>query len=375
MAQTLPVISLASLRDELRVQISDKEAKSPAFRIRVTDTEVTSALLTITGTQFQTNLTGGSTADLDIDLVPAGQAIDILTLVNAIETVPGYEVRLDPEGMWTHEADDLRQTPATGIEIGQQDYLVQHHAFSDTELNAIINRAAQSHSPVYTSSTVPDREAYLVMMLSHITICRLLMHDNARFYAIEGDLTTTDKGVRVRHYRDLITSLRDEYDKLVARLGFKPEDDVDGDDETGVVVVGQLRRRSHRLAARVPFQNNTIPHPISGLAVSKTNGAVTDPTTQLWLEWDRIREANFSHVTILRQEGGNDKLLDNMRVAIDTFSGETDFEVVTTVYDPARTWYLDENLTTATTYHYRIYIVDQNGESKGSTNTPSLGTD
>lgn len=364
---TPTLIALTSLRTRLRRAIHDTEAKSPGFRIRVSDTEVTSCLLSISGTAFKTTITGGSTADLNIAFVVSGTPITIRELVEQIEAVNGYEVELDPAGMWEHAANDLRQTPSTGIDIAQSDYLVQHHAFADDELDDILDDAAHSHSPNYDKSSVPAREARLVVMLAHINVCEIMIHDNARFYAIEGAVSSVDKGERVDHYKMLRAELRAEYDSLTKRLPFKPEADLDGEAETGVVQVGQLRRTRHAYAARVPFPANRPPKVPDNFSVSADAGLVSDPTTELYLSWDRIvREINFAYVLIARHEGDGSKLLDNPYNMRDLYDGDSDFSIVASIYNVARNWYADTDLTSGTAYNYRLYVFDRNGEWSAS---------
>lgn len=362
MAVTL--ISAANLIAELRVQISDIEAKAAAFRFRVTDTAVTRALLTITTTKFQTTITGGSTANLNIDLVTGSPAvpITILQLVQQIQSVGGYEVDLDTNGEWLHAANDLRLTPSNGISIGQTDYLVQNHAFSDAELTLIINRAARDHNPAYSSSTTPEAEAGLVLLLAHASVIRILMSDTAKFYAIEGTLSAVDKGQRTAQYATVLQLLEDTYERRVKRLGVKPDLDPDGESESGVVVVGQIRRSNYRYHVRTPLSGNIGPKSPDNFVASTTHGAVVDPETEVVLTWDRIHETNFNHVVIVRQTADDAKLLDNLRLALDTFSGDDDFDVVVTLYDPAQYWYKDEGLVSGTDYSYRLYVVDRNGE-------------
>lgn len=364
---TPTLIALSALRTRLRRAVHDTEAKTPGFRIRVTDTEVTSCSLVVSAEKFTTTIIGGSTADLDIDLINQGTPVTIRELVEQIESVNGYEVELDPAGMWEHPSSDLRQTPSTGIEIAQSDYLIQHHAFADDELDDILDDGAASHSPNYDKSSVPAREARLVVMLSHINVCEIMIHDNARFYAIEGAVASVDKGARVDHYKTLSMSLRAEYDALTKRLPFKPESDLDGEAETGAIQVGVLRRTRHVVAARVPFSANRPPKVPDDFMVSSDDTLVSDDTTELFLTWHRIvREINFAYVLIVRHEGDGSKLLDNPYHMRDLYDGDSDFSIVASIFNVARNWYLDEGLTTGTGYAYRMYLFDRNGEWSAS---------
>lgn len=363
--------TLENLRSELRLRISDVNATLEAFRLRCTDPAATLVRLVITATTLTTTVTGGSATGLSITLT--GKTVR--QVVDEIQAVAHYTVSLNPAASAEHSATDLRLTPATGVSIGNTDFTVQTHAFSDTELDTILANAAQTHSPSFTTATVPSKESGLVLLLAHILVCHIMAHDNSRFYPVSGVIADADKGARVKRYLDVAKELRTEYDAQVDRLGLKPTDDTDGDDETGVVEVGTLRRNNLRLGARVPFSSNTRPRAITGLAVSKTAGPVEDPSTELFLSWDRIREPNFSRVVVLRQTSGSDKLLDNLDVALRNYNGDADFIVRTTIYNPATNYFHDTELTASTAYHYRVYTVDRNGEATPAPAAVTVTTD
>lgn len=352
-------ITFANLLADLRVMIQDVEARVIAFRFRTTDPEVTALTLTITATTLTTTPVGGTVAALNITLT--GKTIR--SLVDAILAVDGYTADVTPQASWEHAATDLRLTPAGGLDIGQGDFDVQHHAFSDAELTRILSRAIITHNPGFGDNTVPAREAEPVLLLAHISICKLLVHENAKFYAIEGQVSTGNKGERVAHYLSLADHLRDEYDRIVDRLGLRPDTDLDGDSESGVIHVGTLRRVSHRYSgARVPFGANTKPETPNGFAGNVTDDSLEDSSTETYLYWDRLRQRNISHVVIARQTAGTNMLLANYRAMLSRFSEDDDFAVAATIYDARKTWFKDTELTAATAYSYRLYVIDRNGE-------------
>lgn len=363
--------TLASLRSELRLRISDVAATLEAFRLRCTDPAAKTVRLTITATMLTTTVTGGSAAGLSITLT--GKTVR--QVVDEIQAVALYSVSLSPAASAEHSATDFRLTPATGVSIGNADYTVQTHAFSDTELDTVLENAAKTHSPSFTASTVPEKESGLVLLLAHILVCHIMAHDNSRFYPIAGVIGDADKGSRVKRYLDVARALREEYDTQVERLGIKPTDDEDGDDETGVIEVGTLRRNNLRIGARVPLYANTKPRAVTGLAVSKTAGPVEDPSTELFLSWDRTREPNFSRIVVLRQTDGSDKLLDVLDVALRNYNGDADFLVRTTIYNSATNYFHDTGLEAATEYNYRVYTVDRNGEATPSASAVTETTD
>lgn len=352
-------IAFATLLSDLRVNIHDVDAKSASFRFRTTNGEVTSLVLSISATTLAAVATGGSQANLSVTLT-GKTARQVVSEINA---VAGYQADLDPQASWEHDATDFRQTPSGGINIAQQDFVIQHHAFSDAELTRILTRAMHTHNPGFTTSTIPEREAEAVLLLAHIMVCKVFVHENAKFYAIEGQVASGNKGERVDHYLRLASAMRNEYDAIVDRLGLRPDTDLDGDSESGAIHVGSMRRARPRYGgARIPVGMNTRPQTPNGFAVSNTSVLVEDDTDEMHLTWERIRSNAFSHVIIVRQKTASTMLVDNYRAMVDRFSGEADFAIVCTLYDVRKTWFTDSGLDAATTYYYRLFVFDRNGE-------------
>jgi len=195
--------------DNVRANIGDTENRQNCLTIRCNEPGTTSAVLTVadeelTITTLPADVTPPTAIDLDLDLTAYS---NIYTLVDAIETVGGYDVKIvtsdaskDPRDFTPVNAKDILNSTLT---------LQSRHWFSDAQIYRWLVDSMLRHAPDYDIENIREDDEIYIALQASLHGATLLMANGAKYYGINVDGVTANKGVLVDQYRTLYNTLRE----------------------------------------------------------------------------------------------------------------------------------------------------------------------
>lgn len=251
--------SVQGIIDRVRAEIGDTENRQNCLTIRCTEPGTTGAILTIAAENLSTEIlpaqTPPSGIELDLDLADYGSIYD---LVDAIEAIGGYEVKVvtsdaskDPRDLMTVNAKSILNSSLT---------IQTRHWFSDSQIYSWLTDACLRHAPDYIPENLRDDDAIYISLQAAMHGATLLMANGAKYYGINVDGVTANKGVLVEQYRTLLVTLRE-------RLG----------DVRFNIIEGRLVKPSHRTGHMAPasYVRDAIPVRLLSADVSTNNVTLT----------------------------------------------------------------------------------------------------
>lgn len=381
----------ASLVSELRRRIRDVRQAQRALGVQVTDDRASSAFAELTAGHLIFTVSGGTTPSLDLDLT--SPRYDVMgKLVQALSRVPGYTVSKDED--INLDADALDLEPFGPLDVRGQSVELRHHIFSDRELGSVLSDAVTRHNPSFTVSSLPPQEAAFVLLLAQASICRTQAQDAAK----RKGLDTT-----VENLLSLATTFEQTYSDDIRRLAraiASPREANPNRMAEGDMVLGTLFRRSPRTGYGAPIAANLAPGP--AVLLPPDDRDVED--TNVRVVWERNTSTTFANYELWmdfraeverwgdpRWDDRNpyiwpDTLPDRDHQAVASRAGRRlgTSRCVYRAFGPNRPadsgsfrGPLDESgqavhsavigpLEPLTTYFFRAYVFDVNGEGTGS---------
>jgi len=365
---------MTDLLTQLRTRLQDDRWAVPAMTIVCTDRHATDCLLEIANNFLRTTvINGGNDAeDLSISLVAAGT--DTLGgLISYLEEnfKKQYKVTLAegaPEG---HASADLEQTRSQ--QIVRTGITLRIRRFSDVELRQFLEIGCRRHNPNYRPDNVPPNEAQLVLTLAHIEGLRILATDASKRRGLDSDVSTL---------MSIAQSLEQSYQSDVRRLAkaLSPLRTEMDNVRDGDFVVGDQVRRSLRTGRMGPGFANVGPQAIRMNAFEERD--IEDFSAivrwrrssesylyglELWRDTQpdvrrAVREIATSSVCVWnsrtdsRREREGWGTSDNVKELVTSYIDGMHFPGADVAFPDVT------GLEPDTTYYYRIYIADINGE-------------
>lgn len=194
---------------QLRNRLQDDRPIVVAFNLSATG-NARSVVVETTRSSFLVTVSGGETVD-SVRLPTGGSQYNTVgKVIEALQHTRGLSVSAAADsGASSHPASDLYVDGLPDI-AGGKTAAVRHCLFSDATLIGLIQEAIQLHNPTYTLGTIPTSEAPLVLLKAQVLAQHQLANDTVRRKAM--DMSFAD-----------IMSLADrtdgQYKKALERLG------------------------------------------------------------------------------------------------------------------------------------------------------------
>lgn len=342
-------MSTTSLIQELRSRVKDSRSLVRAFGVSVTDALSSEASLEVSGGYLRVTVVGGAAGSLNVSL--SDPRYDTLgRLARSIQGTAGYAVSIDSEMDEDFSALSLADVGPVDCLRRQMD--LTHKLFSDQFLGDIIRRATLLHNPSFPNpDSLPAGEEELVILMSHAMLARHLA---------SGAVRRRNMDMSTDQLLTLAKSLDDAYKTNYARLARSiqsPREAASDLMREGDVVVGRFNRKRRGSVGRTSIGN--IP-PETPILVEPLQLDVED--TRTFIGWQRSSESNFSRYEMWRSTE-SDVNKGRPPAQATTYStlgqpGSRD------VLGATGGWF--ECLEPSTTYFFRLYVIDRNGEYSGS---------
>jgi hypothetical protein len=343
-----------ALLDEFRRRLGDTNCNFVQCEVSCDDASATGALLEVSDNLLSTTITGGSAADLVLDLTdPAYDTLE--KLVDHLAHQAGYTARVASSGESTHHSTDLEVIPPK--DCLRRMVQLKSRRWSDHELTNMLNTAlvklSRDTGNIYDLTTVPSSVKDMMFLLGTI---------DAYWDQINNVTKRQGADLRVEDFRTLHQALLDEYGRSLASFlagqppiisTLTPEqlDDLG----SGEIIVGTQMRRSLRTGRMVP--SSASPFPASEqMAATFIGGA------KVQLNWSRTHSSNFHHYEVWR---GTTLAVSNIsELARPSGSIAATGTKIYTEYAIERTLWVDGGTSPLPpgTYFYRLYVYDNNGQ-------------
>lgn len=336
-------MSLATMIASIRKALKDDRYVVNAFTVSCSDTGVTSAMLEIVSGRLVTTLLSGNATALDLDLSLAVYST-VGKLQEYISKQEGYSAT-QLQGM--EEDFPSLEIEATGpMDIMSVGYDLRTRVFSDTELEMYVSRSTQRHNPSLTVSTIPTGEEHLVITLCQGELMRALANDSVRRKNL--DMTVSQLIQLAELYEQM-------YQSDMARLARVISPPRETSDTVGVgdVMVGDFVRMSKRTGVAFPT-SSPLGYDCPVTFMSAGEQILGD--VNVTLKWSRKRSSHTWRMEVWRDTAVN------VRRTNDQLLDPTTSVKVLDDRNIVRDSYKDTGLEPATTYYYRIYIIDTTGE-------------
>lgn len=362
-----------SLISELRSRITDVRYSQRAFGLAVTDPAATTAIAEITDGHLIVTTAGGVTG-VDLDFRhPMFDTVE--KIYRALDRTPGYRVSADEDWSPDHSSLDLQPFGPTNILSTGVD--LTHRIFSDVELVVQLDSAVKRHNPGFSLHTVPPGEETFVLALAHANVCRVIAMDASKRKGMDSEIF---------YLIELANSLERTYDKDTKRLKRalqSPKEASSNDMGEGDIVIGSYSRFNMRTGRMTPSAANAPPMPAELLPLDDSD--IEDE--QVLVRWKRNRDTDFygfevwmNHKPEVERIGNRstDSLSDvsdsRMGTSKKVFASQgttvqasfRNSRIMMGGSGQAVTSYPIPGLEPSTTYYFRCYIIDANGEASAS---------
>lgn len=289
---------------------------------------------------------GGATASVDFDL--ANPLYDTLgKLTRVLRTIPGYVVDVDMD--MDEEFASISLTDIGPIDCKYSQVSITHRLFSDVWLGDVLKRALLRHNPSMSLEILPDGEAELVLLLAHSELLKQMATDATKRKGMGMEVAELIKLAELleRNYRE---------DRIrLARSIQSPREANSDIMREGDIVIGKMSRRLRN--GRMSAGNVAPEQPVLGDIESSD---IED--AHIYLSWPKTSDTNF-----LRYEVWRDTIPSLVRGRGTAVPAEPCVSSQDVYRDAmANSGGAYGGLEPETTYFFRLYVVDRNGESTGS---------
>lgn len=281
--------SEAELLRLLRARLSDDRHSRLAFTLRLEDSTATEAVAEVVNGYLRTTVSRSSRADdlvLDLSAPHLNTVRRLIDFLNSTRCV-GYAASPDAQYDGDHPSADLRIEGFGDIRRSGASLL--HRRFSDPELLDLLRQGCQRHNLTYTPATVPPGEYEFVLTYSHIGALRMLASNAAKRRGLSESVTDLLAIAAAYESSNLSDHRRQQRAVPVAPIR-------DEEVGTGDIVQGDVFRRSARTGYQTPQSASLPPTPPEFFPVEDSD--CTDTT--LSLSWKRSRSYNFYSVELWR---------------------------------------------------------------------------
>ncbi len=342
-------MSALNIVQELRSRLTDSRSQVRAFGISVQDRDAASAVLDVRNGRFDVTVIGGTAPSLSLDLsLPKYDTVG--KLVRAIASVnPWYAAQQDED--MDEEFPSISISDLGPLDILGQSASILHRKFSDAMLTDVLRRAVLRHNPSMSLDIVPDGEAELVITLAHSMLMKQMATGAVKYRGM---------GMTVSEALAVADSLEKSYRADMVRLARaiqSPREAAPNIMREGDIVVGKFSRRMRngrmQSAGNIPPEQPVLIEP-DALAIEDTH---------VYLTWQRSADASFNRYELWRDT--------SPYVAKDRGTSVKVTSCPPGVWDPVRDTLARNDgsfggLEPETTYFFRLYVVDANGEYTGS---------
>lgn len=287
LSPTLYESSEVALVQALREELSDNGYARYAFRVALRDpTRARAATAEIRNGQLRITVVGGTTGDLNFNLVGVGtETLD--GLFRRMQAEPSLCLTADEEMDTGHESNDLRIKGTGTLQKGG--VALYHRRWSDAELVRMLNRAANRHNTDYTVGTVPTPEHVFVVTLAAAAACRALAQNGVKLrglsFEIEQCISMADS--YEQQYRDD----RRRQQRVIPLAKVKASEI-----ESGDIVQGTFFRQSLRRGHMMPVGAASSPE-VPELIIG---GEEDVQDTQIRVRWRRVQDVHFYAMELWR---------------------------------------------------------------------------
>lgn len=381
----MPIAS--SILAEFRNRIKDVRFSSRAFGLAITDQAVTNAIAEVTAGHLIVTIAGGSgTPTLDFDLT-SSRYDTIGKLYQVLSRTPGYRASLDEDANVGHPSIDLEQFGPLSVQGVGVD--LQHHLFSDSELEEILKYALQRHNPTLTLATLPPQEWAFVMPLAQANTCRIQAYDATKRRGL-----AQESGTLIQLADSFEKQYTDDTTRLARAIRSPKETNSNINDE-GDVMLGQQFRRSLRTGFMSPLSqvippdfvvlNDPDMHDVEDdnvRIVWQRNKNVDFYSYELWMdsrpEVERTREGGLvfagtpvSFQSLQDSQNNSAHRLTTSRLIFRSFgansnSSRSSFSTFVEEFGQLIRSFSVGALEPLMTYYFRLYVIDLNYEASGS---------
>lgn len=335
-----------NLVQELRGRIKDSRGHVRAFGLSVSDPAAANAYLELRRGRFQVMVLGGTAASVDFDLSnPLYDTAGKLTQV--LRTIPGYVVDVDMD--MDEEFSSISLGDKGPIDCKFNQVSLTHRLFSDVWLSDVLKRALLRHNPSMSLEILPDGEAELVLLLAHSELLKQMATDATKRKGMGMEVAELIKLAELleRNYRE---------DRIRLARSIQSPREADSDKmREGDIVVGKMSRRlrsgrmsAGNIAPEQPVLNDVEPSDIED--------------THVYLNWAKTSDTNFFRYEVWRdtvpgvQRGRGTSVFAGVCLASQDVNRDA----------MANSGGAYGGLEPETTYFFRLYVYDRNGESTGS---------
>lgn len=351
-----------NLLKELREKIKDVRHGQHSLTISVVD--ASSAIMEVTDGRLITSISGGSAPDLNLGLTDS-RYDTIGKLHQAISRSPGYVSNMDQDADPDHASIDISSFGPT--EFSKTGIGLNHHVFSDQELESILQRAVQRHNPSMSIATLPPNEAVFVMMLAQAGVYREQAYDASKRRGLDKEASSLVR---------LAESLEGVYASDTARLARSIQSPKEANPNKigeGDFVMGTFRRQSLRTGLTTPFAAADDVDP--AILVEPEDLAVEDDNIKI--TWQKNRNTDFggyelwidSRELVQRWQQGQQTTSRLVRSSSSGYGRAlTPYGFITTMENIGQGMdrFVVEMLEPETTYYFRLFITSYNGVVTGS---------
>lgn len=369
-----------SLLSELRRKIQDVRPSRRALSFGLTDENVTSAVAEVTNGHLIVNVAGGTAPAIDFDLTNA-RYDTIGKLYQVLSRTTGYTAQRDEDANLDHPSIDVE--PFGPLDVRSTGVDLNHHLFSDNELEEVLREAIQRHNPSLSTDTLPPQEWAFIFPLAQANICRIQAYDASKRKALD---------MEVNQLLALADSFERRYKEDTTRLARalqSPRETNSNIVDEGDVMLGKQVRRSLRTGFMSPT-SQTLP-PEAAVLLDPDEHDVEDDNArivwqrnknydfysyELWMDSRpdvvRTREGGLifagTPVAFLSQEDGTRaaaRRLTTSQMVFRSFGGNSNssrssFSTFVEEFGQLISAFSVGNLESETEYYFRLYIITIN---------------
>lgn len=381
----MPIAS--SIIAEFRNRIKDVRCSARAFGLAITDQSVTSAIAEVTGNRLIVTVVGGTgTPSIDLDLTdPRYDTVG--RLYQVLARTKGYRASLDEDANKQHTSSDIEPFGPLTVESTGVD--LQHHLFSDSELEEILKYALQRHNPTLTLATLPPQEWAFVMPLAQANVCRIQAYDATKRRGLAQESSTLIQ---------LAESFEKQYSDDTTRLARairSPKETNSNLVDEGDVMSGKQFRRSLRTGFMSPLSQVITPDFVvlndpdqydveddNVRVVWQRNKNLDFYSYELWMdtrpEVERTREGGLifagTPVAFQNRQDGQYNSAQRLTTSVMVFrsfgansnSSRSSFSTFVEEFGQLIRSFSVGGLEPETSYYFRLYVIDINYEASGS---------
>lgn len=342
-------MSTTSLIQELRSRVKDSRSLVRAFGVSVTDAASTYASLEVSGGYFRVTVVGGTAGSVNLSL--SDPRYDTLgKLARSIQTLGGYAVSVDSE--MDEDFSSLSLADVGPVDCLRRQMDLTHKLFSDQFLGDIVRRATMLHNPSFPNpDSLPVGEEELVILMSHAMLVRHLASGAVRRRNMD---MSTEQLLTLAKALD--ESYKTNYTRL-ARSIQSPREAASDIMREGDIVIGHFNRKRRGYSGRTSIGN--IP-PETPMVNDPEEIDIED--TRVFISWQRSSDSNFSRYEMWRSTSSD--ITKGRSPAQPTQYSALGQPGSRDVLGATGGWF--EGLEPETTYFFRLYVIDRNGEYTGS---------